>query len=271
MKKHKQAAFSEEHIKYLKRLKINKLSILSAQIGLLIGLLLLWEILTRFMVLDPLFFSSPSRIIKTAVEMFSQKEIYKHIGITLYECFLGFSISTAAGALIAIGLWWSNYLRRVLDPYLVVLNSLPKIALGPAIIVIMGLGMKAIVTMAILICIIITITTILNGMLTCDPDKVLLMKSMGASKWQILFKLLLPYSIPNLISVLKINIGLSWIGTIMGEYLTSRAGLGYLIVYGGQVFKMDLVMTSVFLLCVMAAGMYFLVSLIEKRVNKSRM
>ncbi|HEY8444324.1 MAG TPA: ABC transporter permease [Clostridia bacterium] len=269
--KKKQANYSSEHIKYLKNLRAKKILTHTAQFGILIGLLLLWEALTRFMVLDPLFFSSPSRIIKTAANMFASKEIYKHIGITLYECFLGFTISTVAGTLIAIGLWWSEYLRRVLDPYLVVLNSLPKIALGPAIIVIMGLGVKAIVTMAILICIIITITTVLNGMLSCDPDKILLMKSMGASKFQILYKLLLPYSIPNLISVFKINIGLSWIGTIMGEYLTSRAGLGYLIVYGGQVFKMDLVMTSVFLLCVMAVGMYLLVSLIEKRVNKSRL
>jgi NitT/TauT family transport system permease protein len=267
----KNQGYSKEHIKYLKSLKINKVLTLSAQIGILIGILLLWEILTRFEILNPLFFSSPSRIIKTSIEMFSTKEIYKHIGITLYECFLGFTISTVAGTLIAIGLWWSDYFRRVLDPYLVALNSLPKIALGPAIIVIMGLGIKAIVTMAILICIIIAITTVLNGMLTCDPDKILLMKSMGASKFQILYKLLLPYSIPNFISVLKINIGLSWIGTIMGEYLTSRAGLGYLIVYGGQVFKMDLVMTSVFLLCVMAIGMYLFVSLIEKKVNKSRL
>lgn len=271
MKKKDQALYSKEHLKYLKNIRINKVLILTTQIGILIGLLLLWEVLTHFKVLDPLFFSSPSRIIKTTGEMFSDKEIYKHIGITLYECFLGFTISTVVGTLIAVGLWWSDYLRRVLDPYLVVLNSLPKIALGPVIIVLMGLGIKAIVTMAILICIIITITSVLNGMMSCDADKILLMKSMGASKFQILYKLLLPYSIPNLISVLKINIGLSWIGTIMGEYLTSRAGLGYLIVYGGQVFKMDLVMTSVFLLCVMAAGMYLLVSLIEKRINKARL
>ncbi|HHW90159.1 MAG TPA: ABC transporter permease [Clostridiales bacterium] len=270
MKKQERALYSEEHKKYLKNIKIKKVLILSAQFGILIGILVLWETLTHFMILDPLFFSSPSRLIKTAIDMFATKEIYDHISVTVYECVLGFGISTIVGALIAIGLWWSDYLRRVIDPYLVILNSLPKIALGPVIIVLMGLGIKAIVTMAILICIIITITSVLNGMMSCDPDKILLMKSMGASKFQILYKLLWPYSIPNLISVLKINIGLSWIGTIMGEYLTSRAGLGYLIVYGGQVFKMDLVMTSVFLLCVMAAGMYLLVSLIEKRVYKSR-
>lgn len=268
--------YSLAHKQYLKNIRIKKALILLAQFGLLIGVILLWEILTANYIIDPLFFSSPSRILKTAKKMFVDKEIYMgniiytHIGITLYECMLGFVISTVVGSIIAIGLWWSEYLRKVLDPYLVILNSLPKIALGPVIIVLMGLGTKAIVAMAVLICIIITISSVLGGMMSCDPDKVLLMKSMGATKFQILFKLLLPYSVPNFISVFKMNIGLSWIGTIMGEYLTSKAGLGYLIVYGGQVFKLDLVMTSVVLLCAMAAIMYLGVSFIEKKINKSR-
>lgn len=268
--------YSQEHKRYLKNIRTKKALILTAQFGLLIGFLLLWELLTKYKVLDPLFFSSPSRIIKTAKDMFIDRKlymeniIYTHIGITLYECALGFVISTVVGSIIAIGLWWSDFLRKVLDPYLVILNSLPKIALGPVIIVLMGLGTKAIVSMAVLICIIITISSVLGSMMSCDPDKVLLMKSMGATKFQILSKLLLPYSVPNFISVLKMNIGLSWIGTIMGEYLTSKAGLGYLIVYGGQVFKLDLVMTSVVLLCAMAAIMYFVVSLIEKKINKNR-
>lgn len=272
----KNIIYSQEHRRYLKNIRTKKALVLITQVGLLIGFLLLWEILSNNNVIDPLFFSSPSRIIKTAKNMFVDRElyveniIYTHIGITLYECVLGFLISTVAGSIIAIGLWWSEYLRKVLDPYLVILNSLPKIALGPVIIVLMGLGTKAIVSMAVLICIIITVTSVLGGMMSCDPDKILLMKSMGATKFQILNKLLLPYSIPNFISVLKMNIGLSWIGTIMGEYLTSKAGLGYLIVYGGQVFKLDLVMTSVVLLCVMAAIMYFGVSLVEKKINKNR-
>ena len=276
MKKNNINLYSQEHKRYLKNIKSKKALILTAQFGLLIGFLLLWELLTAYNVIDPLFFSSPSRILKTTKEMFVDKKlymeniIYTHIGITLYECILGFVISTVVGSIIAIGLWWSDFLRKVLDPYLVVLNSLPKIALGPVIIVLMGLGTKAIVSMAVLICIIITISSVLGGMMSCDPDKILLMKSMGATKLQILSKLLLPYSVPNFISILKMNIGLSWIGTIMGEYLTSKAGLGYLIVYGGQVFKLDLVMTSVVLLCFMAAIMYLGVSLIEKKVNKNR-
>lgn len=268
MKKKADIRFSDEHIKYLKMLKLKRSFTLIAQFGLLVGILIIWELMTALKIVDSFFISSPSKIFLTAVELFGSNDIFMHMGITLLECILGFVISTMLGAIIAVLLWWSEYARKIIEPYLVILNSIPKIALGPVIIIWIGLGMKAIVAMAVLTCIIITITTILGGMLSCDSDKILLMKSMGASKYQILCKLLLPYSIPNFISVLKINIGLSWIGTIMGEYLASRAGLGYLIVYGGQVFKLDLVMTSVVLLSIMAAGMYFLIRLIEKKVNK---
>ena len=130
--------------------------------------------------------------------------------------------------------------------------------------------MKAIVTMAVLICIIVTIISVLNGFLTADEGKILLLESMGASKFQILTKLILPYSIPNFISVLKINVGLAWVGTIMGEYLVSSAGLGYLIIYGGQVFKLDLVMTSTVILCILATLMYLAVALVEKQIIKKR-
>ena len=156
----------------------------------------------------------------------------------------------------------------MLEPYIVVLNSLPKIALGPIIIVWCGSGSKAIIFMAVLIGIIVAIITMLNGFLATDKNKILLLKSMGANKIQVLTKLVIPGSLPTLISMLKINVGMAWIGSIMGEYLVSRAGLGYLIVYGGQVFKLDLVMASTVVLCVLAALMYFLVALLEKFIIK---
>jgi NitT/TauT family transport system permease protein len=161
-------------------------------------------------------------------------------------------------------------LRRVIEPYIVVLNSLPKIALGPIIIVWCGSGSKAIIFMAVLISIIVAIMTMLNGFLATDKNKVLLLKSMGANKLQILTKLVIPSSLQTLISMLKISVGMAWIGSIMGEYLVSRAGLGYLIVYGGQVFKLYLVMASTVILCALAAIMYSLVALIEKIIIKHR-
>ena len=148
------------------------------------------------------------------------------------------------------------------------LNSLPKIALGPIIIIWVGVGTKAIVTMDILIMIVITIITMLHAFMQIDNTKVMLLKSMGANKFQILTKLIIPNSISELISLLKINVGLTWVGTIMGEYLVSKAGLGYLIIYGSQIFNLDLVMAGTILLCILATAMYWIVALLEKLVNK---
>ena len=191
-----------------------------------------------------------------------------HIGVTLYETIVGFALATFIGTFIAILLWWSNKLRDILDPYIVVLNALPKIALGPVIIIWVGAGTSAIITMCILICIVITTLSMLSAFLSCDKDKIALMQSMGAKKIQILFKLIIPNSFAEFVSVLKINVGMSWVGTIMGEYLVSKAGLGYLIVYGGQVFKLDLVMASTVVLCFLACLMYILVGILERKVRR---
>jgi len=162
-------------------------------------------------------------------------------------------------------LWWNEKVRKTLEPYIVVLNSLPKIALGPVIILWVGAGTPAIILMCVLICIVITTMSMLSAFMSVEEGKILLLKSMHASKFQILWKLVLPNSMREFISVLKINVGMSWVGSIMGEYLTSKAGLGYLIVYGGQIFKIDLVMSATVILCILAFGMYYLVSLLEKK------
>ena len=250
--------------RYLSDKRKKKIKIIALQIGLLILFFGLWELLAQTEVIDSFITSCPSRMFRTL------KLLVKQDLLTLLECICGFLIATVLGTIIAILLWWSETLRKVLEPYIVVLNSLPKIALGPVIIIWMGAGYGAIIAMTVLICIIVTIMSVLAGFMECNEDKILLMRAMGANKFQILFKLLLPASLPNLISVLKINVGLSWVGVIMGEYLVSSAGLGYLIIYGGQVFKLDLVMTSTMILCLLAALMYLTVALIEKHVKKSR-
>ena len=169
---------------------------------------------------------------------------------------------------LASGLGSSGYRREDLEPYLVVLNSLPKIALGPIIIIWFGAGSKAIIFMCILIVIIVTIMNILNSFTSCDKQLIALAKSLGANKFQIFFKLILPNSLKDIVATLKINVGLSWIGAIMGEYLVSKAGLGYLLIYGGQVFNLNLVMTATVILCILASVMYFAVALFEKLMNK---
>jgi NitT/TauT family transport system permease protein len=181
---------------------------------------------------------------------------------------LSFTLATLIGVLVAVMLWWSKTLSEVIEPYLIVLNSLPKIALGPLIIIWVGGGRGAIITMALLISVVITIISAFTGFTSVEKEKIDLLRSMGANKLQILFKLILPQNIPNIISILKINVGLSWVGTIMGEYLVSKEGIGYLLVYGSQVFKLDLVMASTILLCILATLMYLIVALCEKLTKK---
>lgn len=262
--------YSNEHKKYVLNIKKKKSIVLLWQFGLLISILLLWELFTRIGILNVMIFSSPSRIVSTLSTLYNSGDLFYHIRITLCETIIGFALGVGLGVLIAILLWWSETLRKILDPYIVVLNSLPKIALGPIIIIWFGAGMQSIVVMCVLITIVITTLSMLNAFKSVSEQKILLMRSLGATKFTILRKLILPASLPQFVSVLKIAVGMSWVGSIMGEYLISSAGLGYLIVYGSQVFQLDLVMTSTLLLCVLASGMYMLVALLEKLVHRHR-
>ena len=264
----KEKSFSKEHLLYIKKQKKDNAFILIMRFAILFLLLILWELCASIGLIDAFITSSPSRIIITIGSLFSENNLLFHMAITLYETILGFLIAVVLGYVIALLLWWSEKLRRILEPYIVVLNSLPKIALGPIIIVWCGSGSKAIIFMAVLIGIIVAIITMLNGFLSTDKNKILLLKSMGANKLQILTKLVIPGSLPTFISMLKISVGMAWVGSIMGEYLVSRAGLGYLIVYGGQVFKLDLVMSATVILCVLATLMYLLVAFLEKKLIK---
>ena len=266
----KNSDISKERLLYLKNKKLGNISVNLTRILILTAITFLWEILARLNVIDSFLMSMPSKIFLTLKDLAVSGELYLHVFTTLYETILGFIIATVLGTVIALILWWSEFLRRVLEPYIVILNSLPKIALGPIIIVWFGAGTKSIVFMAIIITIIVTIITMENGFISTDKNKILLLKSLGASKFQTLTKLVIPSSIPTLVSCLKINVGMSWIGSIMGEYLVSKQGIGYLIVYGGQVFRLDLVMASTVVLCILASLMYGLVVLLEKLILKRK-
>lgn len=194
--------------------------------------------------------------------------LFYHVGISVFETIVGFIAGTLLGMIIAVGLWWSDFWAKVLDPYLVMLNSLPKTALAPIIIIWVGAGYSGIIVTAITISIIVTIMNMYVSFSSVDEDKIRLLNTFGATKLQLLQKIVLPSSIPTLVSTLKINIGLSWVGVIVGEFLVSKAGIGYLIVYGGQVFKLDIVMMSVFILSIISAIMYKLVAMLEDKFNK---
>ncbi len=266
--KNKNINFSKARKLYLKRVRNDKIFVIFMQIALFVVFLGLWELLSQTKVIDPFFFSSPSRIVTTIITLAKEGNLWINIWTSLYETIIGFILATSIGFAIAVILWWSEKTRRIIEPYLIILNSLPKIALGPMIIFWVGSGTSATIVMCILICVIITTISMLNAFISCDNDKILLMKSMHAKKYQIFFKLILPNALPDFVTALKINVGMSWVGTIMGEYLSSKAGLGYLINYGSQLLKLDIVMSSIVILCVLASGMYFLVLPLEKRYKK---
>ena len=261
---------SPEHALYLKRIKKKSAIVQIARAGLLVALLGIWELIAGLQLVDPFIISSPSRIAGVICSLAADGSLFYHIGTTLWETLAGFAVAVIAGTAIALLLWWSERARRVLEPYIVVLNALPKIALGPVIIVWFGAGAPSIVFMTVLVSIIVATMHMLEGFLSTDKNKMLLLASMGAGRRQMLTKLVLPSALPAFIGMLKISVGMAWIGSIMGEYIASKAGLGYLIVYGGQVFRLDLVMAATAILCLLAAGMYALVALAEKLLLRRR-
>jgi NitT/TauT family transport system permease protein len=256
-----------EHELYIKNVKRRKVKIVTTRFLILISIFALWEIAGDLKWVDPFLTSTPSRMWKSLIQLYSEGILFKHIWITCFETILGFVIGTIIGTLIAIILWWSDFVSKVLDPYIVVLNALPKVALAPIIIFWVGNGITAIILVALLISIVVTILTVLNGFKEVDVDKIKLLKTLGASKLQILNHLILPASIPTLVSALKINVGLSWVGVIMGEFLVAKEGLGFLIIYGGQISQLDTVMLSIIILSILAYLMYEGVEFIEKRLT----
>ena len=250
------------------QIKKKKILFITIQFLLVIFLFSMWELLTYLNVLDKFLFSCPSEIIKLLIENIKSSEIFIHLGYSLLETLIALFIGTILGIILAIILWFFPSVSKILDPFLVVLNALPKTALAPILIVWAGTGVKGIVVVAISLSLVMTIISALNFFNSVDKEKIKMLKTFNANKFQILFKLVLPSNIANLISIIKINIGLTWVGVIVGEFLVSRFGIGYIVVYGGQVFKMDLVMMGVFVLALLAFLMYIIVALIEKKLKK---
>ena len=259
---------SVEQKDYLKKVKSSKLKILLSQISLIIIFLIFWEVLVNLEFISAFIYSSPSRIILTIIELIQNNNFFIHIYTTLLEILISFILGITLGFLIALILYEWKTLAKILDPFLTMLNSLPKVALGPLIIIVCGANMKSIILMALLINLIVSIITIYNGFISTDDYKLKLFKSMKASRWQILTYLVIPSSYQTIITSLKLNISLTLIGVIMGEFLVSKQGIGYLIVYGKQVFNLNLVMTGITLLLIISYILYKLIIMLENKLLK---
>lgn len=257
---------SPEHIDYLRKRKKEKFIVIFFQLLIIVSFLVIWELLSHFKIINSFLSSSPSEVFKTIVGLFNDKSLFSHIGITLYETFISFIITSILGFLVATLMWFFKRFSKVIDPYLTILNALPKVALGPLIIIWVGASTNSIIFMALLISLFITIINIYNGFEATDKNHIMLLKTMKASKKTIFFKVVVPSNTKNLVSCAKINISMTLIGVIMGELLVSKKGLGYLIMYGSQVFNINLVITSVVVLGLIAYLMYKIITVIEKKI-----
>ena len=261
---------SDEHRNYLLKIKREKRVIFFFRIFIIIFCMCLWEILAYYSIINTFLFSSPSKIFSTIIGLFKTGVLIKHVFITFMEVLISFILTTFIGIVIASLFWRFPRVSLVFDPYLTIFNSLPKVALGPLIIIWMGAGYYSIIFMAFLISVFTTIISIYNGFCEVDENYITLLKSFGASNSQIYRMVILPSNILTILSTLKINISLSFIGVIMGELLVSKSGLGYLIQYGSQVFNLDLVISSIFILGILSYVMYFVIDKIFILVQKKR-
>lgn len=256
-----QEMFILEHQKHHRQIAFSRIFIF-------LFFIFLWEFTADKGIIDSFFFSSPSRVIKQIILLFADNSIFVHVGITLLETLLSFTLVFLISLLSATALWYSSKLSEILEPYLVILNSLPKSALAPLFIVWLGTGTTTIIVAGISVALFGSIISFYTGFKQCDSEKITLIYTLGGKKRDAFTKVVLPSSVPILISTTKVNIGLALVGVIIGEFLASKRGLGYLIIYGSQVFKLDLVITSIILLCIIAMGLYKGIQNVEHRIKK---
>ena len=255
---------SKEQLNFLKMQKKHERIVKISRILILFTFLFLWEFSANVGWIDSFIFSSPSKIALCFWEMVIDKSIFLHVGTTLYETIISFVLVILVSIFVAVCLWFSKKLSEILDPYLVVLNSLPKSALAPLLIVWLGANRTTIIVAGMSVAIFGSILSLYTSFITVDPGKIKLIYTLQGNKFQALTKVVLPHSLPAIISNMKVNIGLCLVGVIIGEFLAARSGLGYLIIYSSQVFKMDWLLMSIVLLCIMAMALYAFINILER-------
>lgn len=255
---------------YLRGLKLRRRRIRAVRALVFAAFLGLWETAARLGWIDGFIFSSPSRVARTFAAMWRDGSIFVHVGATLSETLISFALVVLIGIGCAVLLWYSPGLSEILEPYLVVLNSLPKSALAPLLIVWLGANRKSIIVAGISVAVFGTIMNLYTGFREMDPDKIRLIYTLQGTKRDVLQKVILPGTVPLLLSVMKVNIGLCLVGVVIGEFIGARQGLGYLIIYGSQVFKLDWVIMSIVILCVIAMVLYGLLGAVERRYLRRR-
>ena len=232
--------------------------------GLLAALLLLWEAASRLRLIDPFFFSSPTEIFRTAVTKWQSGQLWRDIVYTASSTLLGFLLGTVIGSLVGLLFWFSRPVALVAEPWLIVLNALPKLALAPVLVILIGIGFASKVALAFLMTVIVAAMSAYGGVQTVDSALLTLLSSLGATKRQTFTRLVVPSALPSMITGLRVNIALAMAGSIVGEFIASDRGLGRMIVYAGTVFDLPLVWVGVVVLSVVSILMYACVVAVEK-------
>ena len=253
---------SPAYLDYLRREKRRSILILVSRLLLLVLCLAIWEVAARTKLVNPMLTSYPSALWPTFLDLAENGKLGLHTWATFKATMIGFASSMCLGIAIAAGLWWSDFVYKVLDPFLVVANAMPKIAFVPIFYIWLG-SEYSVYGMAVSIAVFVTILAAYEGFRATDLNKIKLARTLGASRGQILTKVVLPGSVPALISALKMNIGLSLVGVIVGEFQSASEGLGFLIINGSQVFKLNIVMTAITVLGVLSGVMYLVIARIE--------
>ena len=254
---------SKNQLHYLNMRRRHKQIVAVSRVSILLTFLFLWEFSANTGLIDSFIFSSPSRIALCFLEMTGDGSIFRHIGVTLYETLVSFILVIFFSLFVTVLLWLFRKLSEILEPYLVVLNSLPKSALAPLLIVWLGATRTTIIVAGMSVAIFGSILNLYTSFMSADPGKMTLIYTLGGKRHQVLTKVVLPSSIPAIISNMKVNIGLCLVGVIIGEFLAAKEGLGYLIIYSSQVFKMDWLLMSICLLCLFAMCLYALINQLE--------
>lgn len=253
---------------YLKQQRRHKKIIIGMRILIFVSFFALWELAADLGWIDDFIFSSPSRILTCFLSMISDGSLFAHLGITLLETLVSFGLVVALTLIVAVLLWLNESVSKTLEPYMVILNSLPKSALAPLLIVWLGGNYKTIIVTGISVAIFGSIMSLYTNFMEISPSKIRLIQTLGGTRKDVLFKVMLPANIPNLLSIMKVDIGLCLVGVIIGEFISSRQGLGYLIIYGSQVFKLDWVLMSIVILCLIAMALYWVINLLDKQYLK---
>lgn len=268
MKNSTSISVSEKQQTYINKIKKNRQLIIICQIMILVSFLFLWELSAKYHIINDFIFCSPSKLLSTMIELLKNGSLLHHLGVTLFETLFGFLIVILGSLMVATLFWWNETLSKILEPYLVMLNALPKSALAPVLIVWLGANKATIIVCACSVAIFGSILNIYTGFINVDSDKIKLIKTLKGSRFKCLTSVIFPSNLPNILSTMKVNIGLCLVGVVIGEFLAAKEGLGYLIIYGSQTFKMSNVLLSIFILCFIAMILYLILHKIEKKLSE---